>query len=147
MSGELGCIIVTHGRVGEELLRVATHIMGDKLGPIECVRVPFMVEAAATGVNSFAERRQQIAMAVRQAVTRVNQGVGVIIFTDIIGGTAFNVCREVLKPGEGAVVSGVNLPMLLKLPSIRRQPTVESVREAVFELAGRSRQGIGFYFP
>ena len=144
---ELGFVIVTHGGLAEELLRVATHIMGDKLGRIATVAVPFMVDARAEGVASFAQRRQCVAEAVREAIGRVAGGGGVLMLTDIVGGTAFNVCREELRPGEGAVVSGVNLPMLLKLPSIRFQEGPEAVHEAVYQLVGRSRQGIAFHFP
>ncbi len=142
---ELGFVLVGHGRLGEELLRVATHIMGDKLGAIRAVEVPFMTEAVADGVTSFSQRRERVAQAVREAVDAVQTGGGVIVLTDIVGGTAFNVCRQVLATGEGAVVAGVNLPMLLKLPRLRWRRPEEPLAEVVAQLADRSRQGIDFY--
>jgi len=144
MTVEIGFVIVAHGRLGEELLRVATHIMGDKLGLIRTVGVPFMTEAGGDGFTSFAQRRRRIGEQLRQAIDLVDSGGGVIVLTDIVGGTAFNVSREILRPGEGAVVSGVNLPMLLKLPSVRLQSGADPIAEAVYQLVGRSRQGIAF---
>jgi PTS system mannose-specific IIA component len=138
---ELGFVIVTHGRVGEELLRVATHIMGRKLGNIQAVVVPFMAEAEDTfagGIAPFETRRQWVIGEIRKAVDTVNSGAGVVILTDIVGGTAFNASRSLLTPEEGVVIAGVNLPMLLKIPSVRTLPPPA----AAVELVDRSRRAI-----
>jgi mannose PTS system EIIA component len=138
---ELGFVIVTHGRVGEELLRVATHIMGRKLGNVRAVAVPFMAEAAGAfaGASPFEARRQWLIGEIRDAVAAVDTGAGVLILTDIVGGTAFNASRSLRAPGEGVVVAGVNLPMLLKIPSVRALAPAE----AAAELVSRSRRAIG----
>jgi PTS system mannose-specific IIA component len=137
---ELGFVVVTHGRVGEELLRVATHIMGRKLGNVRAVVVPFMAEAedAFASATPFETRRQWLIGEIRGAVTAVDTGAGVLILTDIVGGTAFNASRSLLAPSEGIVVAGVNLPMLLKIPSVR---TLEPAAAAA-ELVSRSRRAI-----
>lgn len=138
---EPGFVIVTHGRMGEELLRVAAHIMGRKLGNVQAVAVPFMAEVgdAFTGTAApFEARRQWVIGEIRKAVMAVNTGAGVIILTDIVGGTGFNTSRSLLAPGEGIVIGGVNLPMLLKIPSIRTLP----LAAAAAELVDRSRRAI-----
>lgn len=139
-AAELGFVIITHGRVGEELLRVAAHIMGRKLGNVRAVGVPFMAEAegAFASATPFETRRQWLLGEIRAAVAAVDQGAGVLILTDIVGGTGFNAARTLLAPGEGIVVAGVNLPMLLKIPSVRALPAAE----AAAELVSRSRRAI-----
>ena len=142
MSEELGFVVGAHGRLGEELLRVASHIMGKKLGKIKAITVPFMAEAGelafAASPAPFGKRRSWLQEQIAAAVDQVDSGAGVIIMTDIIGGTAFNVAQQVLSPERGLVLAGVNLPMLLKVPSIRSSP----LREAAAELVERSRKAI-----
>jgi mannose PTS system EIIA component len=141
MAAELGFVIVTHGRIGEELLRVADHIMGRKLGTIRVVAVPFMSEttaAFASGPAPYENRLRWLLAEIEKSVEAVDSGAGVIILTDIVGGTAFNASRQLLETGKGTVIAGVNLPMLLKIPSIRSL----GLDEAAAELVSRSRQAI-----
>jgi mannose PTS system EIIA component len=141
MPSELGFVIVTHGRIGEELLRVASHIMGHKLGNCRAVVVPFMTEMAAeytAAATPFEARRQWLLQEISRAVTIVDTGSGVIILTDFMGGTAFNASMELLASRKGIVIAGVNLPMLLKVPSVR----AIGLKEAAAELVVRSRQAI-----
>lgn len=145
MRNEPGFVIVTHGRFGEELLVVAEYIMGRKLGSIRAVRAPFQGELARNGAapspTPFADRQQLVRQAIAEAMRQVDSGVGVVILADIMGGTAFNCARQLLQSradGAGAIVAGVNLPMLLKIPSVLGL----SVAEAAAELAGRSRDAI-----
>ncbi len=148
MPMEPGFVVVTHGRFGEELLAVAEYIMGGKLGNIRAVRVPFQGELAKAGTVSsptpFADRQQLVREAINAARQQVDSGGGGIILTDIVGGTAFNCARQLLQAGvpkAWAIVAGVNLPMLLKIPSVRQLAVAEAARE----LAGRSREAIAFY--
>lgn len=145
MPKEPGFVVVTHGRFGEELLAVAEYIMGSKLGNIRAVRVPFQGELAQKGSVSsptpFADRQQLVREAIGGAMRQVDSGGGGVILSDIMGGTAFNCARQLLQAGtenRWAIVAGVNLPMLLKIPSVRRL----AVAEAAEELAGRSREAI-----
>lgn len=137
---ELGFVIVTHGRIGEELLRVAAYIMGGKLVRCRAVVVPFMAEATDefAAAAPFEARRQWLTAEIDRAAAAVDSGAGVIILTDIIGGTAFNASGQVLGSRPGVVISGVNLPMLLKVPSVRTL----SIEKAAAELVSRSRQAI-----
>lgn len=145
MSAELGFIVVTHGRFGEELLTVAEYIMGHKLGNIRAVRVPFQGELEKQGAHPsptpFADRQQLVRQAIAGAVREVDSGGGAVILTDIMGGTAFNCARQLLQAGESgvrAIVAGINLPMLLKIPSVQEL----TASEAAVELTGRSRDAI-----
>jgi mannose PTS system EIIA component len=142
MPAELGFVVVTHGRIGEELLLGAVHIMGSKMGKCRAVNVPFMAEAKADFAGAaapFGARLQWLATEISQAMAAVDTGSGVIILTDILGGTAFNASRHLLASGrKGVVIAGVNLPMLLKVPSV----CLLGLDEAASELVSRSRQAI-----
>ena len=142
MAGELGFVIITHGDLGGELLKVASHILGAKLGSFACVRVPFMpemIDRELTGSAApFRDRRQWLEEKVREAAAEVDSGAGLIVFTDILGGTAFNVAQQLLGNRRAAIIAGINLPMLLKIPSVKGLP----LEGAVQELVERSRQAI-----
>jgi len=147
MAKGLGFVIVTHGNVGKELVNVASHIMGNKLGDVRSVGVPFTGEmtkrAFPNSRRPYEEWHRRIARQVIREVKAVNQGDGVIVLTDIVGGTAFNICKQLIQRGGGLVIGGVNLPMLLKLPSIRTLP----LEEAACNLVARSRKAIDWQLP
>lgn len=147
MAKGLGFVIVTHGNVGKELLNVASHIMGDKLGDVRSVGVPFTGEmtkkAFPDSRRPYEEWHRRIARQVIREVKAVDQGGGVIVLTDIVGGTAFNICKKLIQRGGGVVIAGVNLPMLLKVPSIRTLP----LEQAACNLVARSRKAIDWQLP
>ncbi len=139
-SLHLGFVLVTHGTLGEELLRVARYILGERLDRFRAVAVPFMgeMEPAPADKAPFADRRERIRAALTAAVAEVDRGCGVVILTDILGGTSSNVAQEVLLEKHGAVLAGVNLPMVLKAASLE----AASVAAAADELVRRSRKAI-----
>jgi len=120
-------IVATHGHLGEEMIRVATHIMGHKLPVMAAFSVPF------SAGNSSALR-----VALRDQIARLDYGGGVLILTDILGGTPTNLARSLLDEGRIGIVTGVNLPMLLKLPKIKDL----TLEDAVEILAGLARKTI-----
>ncbi|MEW6500077.1 MAG: hypothetical protein AB1456_01175, partial [Thermodesulfobacteriota bacterium] len=126
-----GFVVVTHGRLGEELLRVARYILGERLDRFRAVEVPFMgeMQPAPAGERPFADRREKIRIALAAAASEVDQGGGVLILTDILGGTSSNVAQEVLTGRDGAVIAGVNLPMLLKAASLEATTVAEAADE------------------
>jgi PTS system mannose-specific IIA component len=103
----VGLVVITHCRIAEELLKAAELI----LGPIPAC-IPIGISAD--------EKLEKIAERVEQALARVEEGEGVLILTDLFGGTPSNVSLSFLQEKKVEVVSGVNLPMLLKI-SISRQ--------------------------
>ena len=104
----VGVIVVTHGKMADEILKTAEFIVGK-------------VEAAkGLCVDPHAgseEVRQQIG----NAIKAVDRGEGVLILTDMFGGTPSNISLSFLEKGKAEVLSGVNLPMILKLASPNRK--------------------------
>ncbi len=98
----VGIVIVTHLKLGEELLAVAELIVG-KLKQFQAVSIN-----PKEGVEEIKER-------ISEAIRRVDKGKGILILTDMFGGTPSNICLSFLEEWKIEVITGVNLPMLLKL--------------------------------
>jgi PTS system mannose-specific IIA component len=117
----IGVVIVTHGKLAEAFLSVTEHVVGKQ------------AQMKAVGIESEddAEKaREQIL----QAIKDVDTGQGVIILTDMFGGTPSNLAISVMKSDGIEVIAGVNLPMMIKLASVRTQgsmaDTVTQAQEA-----------------
>jgi PTS system mannose-specific IIA component len=98
----VGIVIVTHLKLGEELLAVAELIVG-KLKQFQAVSIN-----PKEGVEEISER-------ISEAIRKVDKGKGILILTDMFGGTPSNICLSFLEEWKIEVITGVNLPMLLKL--------------------------------
>ena len=127
MSGEapemIGLVLVTHGRLAEEFVTAMVHVVG----PQE------RVATIAIGPDDdMEERRADIAAAIAQ----VDGGRGVIVLTDLFGGTASNLAISLMERGRIEVIAGMNLPMLIRLGSARKSMTVVAAVAAARE-AGR----------
>jgi mannose PTS system EIIA component len=102
----IGLVIVTHGRLADEFIHAMEHVVGKQAA----------IEAICIGPEDrMDQRRNDIAA----AVARVEAGHGVIILTDMFGGTPSNLAISLLQEGKVEVVAGLNLPMLVKLARIR----------------------------
>ena len=102
----IGLVIVTHGQLAVELRRATEHVVGPQ-------------EAVATvciGPDDDMERRRDD---ISTAVKDVSRGNGVILLTDMFGGTPSNLAISMMRDGEIEVLAGVNLPMLIKLAEAR----------------------------
>jgi mannose PTS system EIIA component len=102
----IGLIIVTHGRLAEEFIHAMEHVVGKQA----------QIEAISIGPEDRMDSRRNDISA---AVQRVETGDGVIILTDMFGGTPSNLAISLLQEGKIEVVAGLNLPMLVKLARIR----------------------------
>ena len=103
----IGLVIVTHGRLAEEFVSALEHVVGPQK----------LVETVCIGPDDNMEtRRQDIVAAVAAAET----GKGVIVLTDMFGGTPSNLAISIMDRAKIEVIAGVNLPMLIKLASIRK---------------------------
>ncbi len=102
----IGIVIVTHGGLAREFLSVAEHVVGKQQ----------QVAAISIGPEDDIERCRKDIIA---AVTEVDKGSGVVILTDMFGGTPSNLSISVMVPGKVEVIAGVNVPMLIKLISVR----------------------------
>ena len=119
----IGLILVTHGQLALEFIRAMEHVVG----PQEAI------EAVCIGPDDDMEgRRKDIA----EAIARVNQGQGVIILTDLFGGTPSNLAISLMKGDDIEVIAGVNLPMLIRLEGARKAMSVRAAVAAARE-AGR----------
>ncbi|SFJ11684.1 PTS sugar transporter subunit IIA [Aerobium aerolatum] len=119
----IGIVLVTHGRLAEEFRHAVEHVVGPQEN----------FETVSIGADDDMEqRRADIVEAVRQADT----GTGTIILTDMFGGTPSNLAISVMSPGKVEVIAGVNLPMLIKLTSVRLGNDMDQALEEA-QMAGR----------
>lgn len=119
----IGLVIVTHGRLAEELRLAAEHVVG----PME------NVETICIGPDDDLERaRDQIQSAIRAA----ESGRGVILLTDMFGGTPSNLSISLLEHEHIEVVAGANLPMMIKLYEARNENTLADAAK-IAKAAGR----------
>jgi PTS system mannose-specific IIA component len=102
----IGVVVVTHGQLATELLNAAEAIVGD---------LPQFVAVSIGWHDDVDDAREEI----RQAVARVQANGGVLILTDMFGGTPANLGMTFLEPDKVEVITGVNLPMLIKLASLK----------------------------
>jgi PTS system mannose-specific IIA component len=118
----IGLVLVTHGHLADEFLGATVHVVGpqERMEAI-CIAADDDMEA----------RRADIAA----AIARCDQGKGVIMLTDMFGGTPSNLAISLMRPGI-EVIAGVNLPMLIRLATVRKTMTVAAAVEAAQE-AGR----------
>ena len=114
-----GVLVVAHGKLSESLVTVVEKILGHRL-EVESVSVGWDDDVTAS--------RKRI----EEGLSRANRGRGVLILTDMFGGTPTNLTLPFIKSGNTEVVTGVNLPMLVKVPNIQQQSG--SLREAADSL-------------
>jgi PTS system mannose-specific IIA component len=116
----LGLLVLTHGRLAEELVQAATKI----LGPVDGL------EAVSIGwdddVNDARARLEE-------AIDRITGQGGALILTDMFGGTPTNMALSLLESGRIEVVTGVNLPMLIKFANLREEMELSDVARALAE--------------
>jgi len=104
----IGVVVVTHGQLATELLNAAETIAGD------------LPSFAAVSIG-WHEDTEDARIEIEQAIARVDRGAGVLILTDMFGGTPSNLAMSFLAQGRVEVITGVNLPMLIKLVNLPEQ--------------------------
>ena len=114
----IGGVIVSHGQVANELLAAAEAVVGD-LSHITAVSIGWHddVEMAKTEIE--------------RAIANVTSGHGVLLLTDMFGGTPTNIAAMFLKENEVEIVTGVNLPMVIKLASINKEMSLHELAKEV----------------
>jgi PTS system mannose-specific IIA component len=119
----IGLVLVTHGKIGVELLEALNAIVGAQ------------TQATAISIgpqDDMDDCRDHIMTAIKD----VNTGEGVVLLTDMFGGTPSNLAIAAMPMSQAVVLAGVNLPLLIKLASVRgTMPLLDAAREA--EMAGR----------
>lgn len=119
----IGLVLVTHGRLADELVAAMEHVVGPQPN----------VGAVCIGPEDDMEQRRNDIL---EQVARCDAGAGVVLLTDMFGGTPSNLAISIMDKANVEVIAGVNLPMLIKLASVRHsEPLVSAVAAA--QEAGR----------
>ncbi len=119
----IGLVLVTHGRLAEEFRHAVEHVVGAQKN----------FETVSIGADDDMEQRRTDIV---EAVSRADTGAGVIILTDMFGGTPSNLAISVMSSGKVEVIAGVNLPMLIKLTSVRTNDDMSTALQEA-QMAGR----------
>jgi mannose PTS system EIIA component len=125
-AAKIAGVIVTHGNLAGELLAAAEMI----IGPIS------HIAAVSIGWHDDVDAARG---EVERAIARVSQGAGVLLITDMFGGTPTNIASMFLEEGAIEVITGVNLPMVIRLATQPEQGTLAEVARGICDLG---RQGI-----
>ena len=113
----LGIVLVGHNDLAESMKSVAEHVVGP-LNDVVCVSVE--------PKDDIEEKRQEIA----QKIQQVDKGKGVVLLTDMFGGTPSNLAISLMQEGKIEVISGMNIPMIVKLVRMRRKKLMDAVQES-----------------
>ena len=122
----VGLVVASHGKLAEELIRTAEGVVG-----------PFESVAGVAVSAAEPDSRGRIA----EAIAKVDQGEGVLLLTDLLGGSPTQLCLSFLADRKVEVVTGVNLPMVLKAISLRAGSL--PIGEMASQLAESARKSIG----
>jgi PTS system mannose-specific IIA component len=119
----IGMVLVTHGRLAAEFIAALEHVVGPQTN----------IAAVCIGPEDDMERRRQDIL---RAIGEVDAGKGVVLLTDMFGGTPSNLAISVMDKAKVEVIAGINLPMLIKLASLRETETLAAAVRGAQE-AGR----------
>jgi PTS system mannose-specific IIA component len=119
----IGLVLVTHGRLAQEFRNAVEHVVGPQKN----------FETVSIGADDDMEQRRRDIIA---AVEHADTGSGVVILTDMFGGTPSNLAISVMETGKVEVIAGMNLPMLIKLSSVRSNDDMQVAIQAA-QAAGR----------
>ena len=122
----IGMVLVTHGRLAEELIAALEHVVGAQEN----------VTAICIGPDDDMELRRR---EILESTSKADQGEGVVLLTDMFGGTPSNLAISIMDKANVEIIAGVNLPMLIKLASVRQK---ESLGEAVISAQDAGRKYI-----
>lgn len=119
----IGMVLVTHGDLAKEFVSALQHVVGEQEN----------VAAVCIGPDDDMEQRRSDILA---SVERVDSGKGVVLLTDMFGGTPSNLAISIMEQANVEVIAGVNLPLLIKLASVRIDGTLAETVNAAQD-AGR----------
>jgi PTS system mannose-specific IIA component len=120
----IGIVIVTHSQLGEALIGAAEFIIGSRPGSIESVSI------------DLSENAEKLRSKIDQGIKKVMGQEGVIILTDMFGGTPSNLSYSFLEEGRVEVLSGVNLPILIQAVNMRKKKALDQLA-ADLEIFGK----------
>lgn len=130
----IGMVLVTHGRLAEEFIAATEHVVGAQQN----------IQAICIGPDDDMEQRR---LEILEAVKAVESGDGVVLLTDMFGGTPSNLAISIMEKGKVEVIAGINLPMLIKLASVRQalglEEAVDAAKEAGIKYINVASQILG----
>lgn len=121
----VGAVVVTHSRLGQELIQATEFIVG-KIDGLKAVSI------------DPAQKADDLRGQIKAAIQEVDRGQGVLILTDMFGGTPSNISLTFLDDGKVEIVTGVNLPMLIRFATEREGKGLAEVSESVTAYGRRS---------
>jgi len=119
----IGMVLVTHGRLAEELVAALEHVVGSQ---------PNVISVCIDPDDDMEQRRAEIL----DSAAKADEGDGVVLLTDMFGGTPSNLAISGMDKANVEIIAGVNLPMLIKLASVRKTESLADAIESAQE-AGR----------
>jgi len=119
----IGIVLVTHGRLAAEFIAALEHVVGPQRN----------IRAVCIGPDDDMEQRRKDIL---ECVAEVDEGEGVVLLTDMFGGTPSNLAISIMDTAKVEVIAGVNLPMLIKLASVRESGSLAAAANAA-QKAGR----------
>ena len=122
----IGVVVATHGNLAQEMIRTAESVVGE---------LPLVAPASVVATAPDVRRT------IEDAIRSVDQGDGVLLLTDLLGGSPTNLCLSFLTERKVEVVTGVNLPMLLKLGGLRASG--KPIGQVAHDLAEAGQKSIG----
>ena len=122
----IGIVLVTHGRLASEFRAALEHVVGPQK----------QIESVTIGADDDIEQRRQDIVS---AAAKVDSGAGVVVLTDMFGGTPSNLAISIMDSSNIEVIAGVNLPMLIKLASVRESSSLD---QAVIQAQDAGRKYI-----
>ena len=121
----IGIVIVTHGQLGDALIEAAEFILGNRPGSIESVSI------------DLSENAEKLREKIARGIKKVQGEEGILILTDMFGGTPSNLSYSFLEEGHIEVLSGVNLPVLIQAASLRDKEMKLEELAAKLEVFGK----------
>ncbi len=122
----VGIVIVTHSQLGDALVDAAEFIIGSKPEAVEAVSI------------NLKENPDKLRKKIAQAIKKVDQNKGILILTDMFGGTPSNLSYSFLEEGQVEVLSGVNLPILIKAVDARQKMDLNKMSKSLENFGKRS---------
>jgi mannose PTS system EIIA component len=116
-EGRIGMVLVTHGRLASEFIAALEHIVGEQTG----------IASICIGPDDDMEARRA---EIIERIEEVDEGAGVVLLTDMFGGTPSNLAISTMERGNIEVIAGINLPMLIKLAGVRNTEMGDAVMKA-----------------
>jgi PTS system mannose-specific IIA component len=122
---KIGGVVVSHGQLANELLSAAETVVG----PVESIH------AVSIGWHDDVEMAKD---EIQRAIKQADQGSGVVVLTDMFGGTPTNISAMFLKEGQVEIVTGVNLPMIIKFVTSDREGSLYDLAREIEEQGKQS---------